>query len=86
LNGIIVEQQGAINALEADNTVMLKASGADDRFSASIDEVKKLTELNRVLNGRIAELMAEKDEAIETAHYWKAKFLSLEAELNQQTN
>jgi hypothetical protein len=86
LNSSIDEQQGAINALEADNTVMLKTSGADDRISASLDEVKKLTELNRVLNGRITELMVEKEEAMKAAHYWKEKFLALESELIQQTN
>jgi hypothetical protein len=86
LNSIIDEQQGGINALAADNTVMLEVFESDDRFSASIEDVKKLTELNRVLNGRITELMAEKEEAIKTAKYWKDKFLALEAELNQQTN
>jgi hypothetical protein len=86
LNSIIDEQQGGINALAADNTVMLKVFESDDRISASIDEVKKLTELNKVLNGRINELMAEKEEALKAAKHWKDKFLALEAELNQQTN
>jgi hypothetical protein len=86
LNSIIDEQQGAINAIEADNKVMLKVFESDDRISASIEDVKKLTELNRVLNERINELMAEKEEAIKTAHYWKDQFLALEAELNQETN
>ncbi|MGZ5054571.1 MAG: hypothetical protein ACXWAT_06460 [Methylobacter sp.] len=86
LYSIIDEQQGAINALEADNNAMLKVFESDDRVSASIDEVKKLTELNKVLNGRINELMAEKEEALKAAKHWKDKFLSLEAELNQQTN
>ena len=86
LNGIIDEQQGAIKALEADNNVMLKVFESDDRMSASIDEVKKLTELNRVLNERINELMAEKEEAIKTANDWKAKFLRLDAELNRGTH
>ncbi|HEY8096774.1 MAG TPA: hypothetical protein VIE65_11890, partial [Methylobacter sp.] len=44
LNSIIDEQQGAIKALEADNTVMLKVFESDDRISALIDEVRKLTE------------------------------------------
>lgn len=82
LNSIIDEQQGAIKALEADNTVMLNVLESDDRVSASIDEVKKLTELNRVLNERITELMAEKDEAVKVAKHWKDKFLALEAGLN----
>jgi hypothetical protein len=86
LNGSIDEQPGAINALDVDNTVMLKVFESDDRVSASLDEVKKLTELNRVLNGRINELMAEKEEAMKAAHYWKDQFLALEAKLNQQTN
>jgi hypothetical protein len=86
LNSIIDEKQGAINALEADSNVMLKVFESDDRISASIEEVKKLTELNRVLNERVNELMAEKEEAIKTANYWKDKFLALEAELNQETN
>ena len=83
LSNIIVEQQGAIDALEADNNAMLKVFESDDRVSASIEEVKKLTELNRVLNGRINGLMDEKEAAIKTANYWKDKFLKLEAGLNQ---
>jgi hypothetical protein len=85
-NSSIDEQQGAINALEADNTVMLRVFESGDRISASLDEVKKLTELNRVLNERISELMAEKEAAMKAADYWKAKCLALEAELNQQRN
>lgn len=84
LNVIIDEQQGAIKALEADNNVMLKVFESDDRMSASIEEVKKLTELNRVLNGRIIELMNEKNEAIKAANYWKDQFLTLEEELNKE--
>ena len=83
LNVIIDEQQGAIKALEADNNVMLKVFESDDRMSASIEEVKKLTELNRVLNERIIELMNEKNEAIKTANYWKDQFLTLEEELSR---
>jgi hypothetical protein len=86
LNNSIDEQQGAISALEADSTVILEVFESDDRVSASIDEVKKLTELNRVLNGRINELTAEKEEAMKAADYWKEKFLALEAALNQQAN
>ncbi|MGZ5011560.1 MAG: hypothetical protein ACXV74_11420 [Methylobacter sp.] len=86
LNSSIDEQPGAINALDADNTVMLEVFESDDRFSASLDEVKKLTELNKVLNERINELMTEKEEAMKTAHYWKVKCLALEAELSQGTN
>jgi len=83
LSNIIVEQQGAIDALEADNNAMLKVFESDDRISASIEEVKKLTELNRILSERINGLMDEKKEAIKTASYWKDRFLTLEAELNQ---
>jgi hypothetical protein len=86
LNGSIDEPQGAINALEADNTVVLELIESDDRVSASLDEVKKLTEMNRVLNERITELMTEKEAAMKAANDWKAKFLALEAELNQRTN
>jgi len=86
LNSIIDEQQGVIKALEADNTVMLKVFESDDRISVLIEKVKKLTELNRVLNEHINEVMNEKEEAIKTANYWKDKFLTLESELNQATN
>ncbi|WP_333874618.1 hypothetical protein [Methylobacter sp.] len=79
LNSIVDEQQGA----DADNHVMLKVFESDDSVSESIDEVNKLTELNKILNVRINELVAEKEEAIKTANYWKDKFLALEAELNQ---
>ena len=85
LNSIIDEQQGAIKALEADNNAMLKVFESDDRISASIDEVKKLTELNRDLNQRISELMDEKEAAIKMAKHWKNKFLALEAELKINT-
>jgi hypothetical protein len=86
LNSSIDEQPGAINALAADNTAILKVFESDDRVSASLDEVKKLTELNNVLNRRITELMAEKEAAMKMANDWKAKYLALEAELNQETN
>jgi hypothetical protein len=86
LHSSIDEQLGAINAVKADNTITLRVVESDDRISASLDEVKRLTELNRVLNERINELMAEKEEALKAAHYWKDQFLALEAELSQQTN
>ncbi len=84
LNSIIDEQQDAIKALEADNDALLKVVEADDRVLASIDEVKKLTELNRVLNLRITELSAEKEEAMKVANYWKEQFLKIEAAFNSQ--
>lgn len=86
LNSIIDEQHGAIKSSEADNHAMLKAFEPDDRISASIDEVKRLIEQNRVLIERINELTTEKEEAIKTANYWKDKFLTLEAEFSQGTN
>ncbi|WP_340124259.1 hypothetical protein [Methylobacter svalbardensis] len=79
---IIDQQQSAIHALEADNKVMMKVFESDDRISASIEQVKRLTELNRDLNERINGLMTAKEEAINTANYWKDQFLTLEAELN----
>lgn len=82
-DSIIDEQQGAIEVLGTDNPVMLKVSESGDRISASIDEIKKLTELNRALNERINELIAEKEEAVKSANYWKDKFLVLEAGLNK---
>ena len=82
LNSIIDEQQTAIKTLEADNKAMLKVFESDDRLFASLEEVKNLTEQNRVLNERINELMDEKKEAIKAANYWKDQFLTLEEELN----
>jgi hypothetical protein len=64
LSCIIDEQQGAIKALEADNDVMQKVFQSDDRMSASLEEIKKLTELNKALNERINGLMDEKHVAI----------------------
>jgi hypothetical protein len=81
-SGIIDQQQSAIQALEADNKVMLKVFESDDRISASIEQVKRLTELNRDLNERINGLMTDKEDAINTANYWKDRFLTLEAELS----
>lgn len=81
-SGIIDQQQSAIQALEADNKVMMKVFESDDRISASLEQVKRLTELNRDLNERINSLMTAKEEAINTANYWKDRFLTLEAEFN----
>ena len=83
LTSIIDEQQGLIKTLEADNTAMRKVFESDDRVFASFEEVKALTELNRVLNERITGLMTEKDEAIKAAAYWKDQFLTLETELDK---
>jgi len=88
----VVEQENQLNgtvdaqALAADHKAPLQIAEPDDNVSASVEEVKKLTELNRVLNERINELMAEKEEALKNVDYWKDKFLKLEAELNQATN
>ena len=83
LSSIIEEQQGVIKTLEADNTAMRKVFESDDRVFASFEEVKALTELNRVLNERITGLTTEKDEAIKAAAYWKDQFLTLEIELDK---
>jgi len=65
---------------------MLKVFESDDRVLASIEEVKKLTELNRDLNERINALMDEKNEAVKAAEHWKDQFLKLEAELKELQN
>ena len=83
LSSIIKEQQGVIKTLEADNIAMRKVFESDDRVFASFEEVKALTELNRVLNERITGLTTEKDEAIKAAAYWKDQFLTLEIELDK---
>lgn len=83
LNGIIGEQQGAMKALEAGDDALLKIVESDDRVLASIDEVKKLTELNRMLSLRIDELTHEKEEAVKVATYWKEQFLKLDASIAQ---
>ena len=83
LSSIIEEQQGVIKTLEADNTAMRKVFESDDRVFDSFEEVKALTELNRVLNERITGLTTEKDEAVKAAAYWKDQFLTLETELDK---
>jgi len=83
LSSIIEEQQSVIKTLEADNTAMRKVFESDDKVFASFEEVKTLTELNRVLNERITGLTTEKDEAIKAAAYWKDQFLALEIELDK---
>ncbi|HEY8159302.1 MAG TPA: hypothetical protein VIF10_11430 [Methylobacter sp.] len=83
LSGTADEQHSTVTAFDADNEVMLKSFESD---SASIDEVKKLTELNRLLNERINELVDERDEAINSAKHWKEQFLKLEAELKELQN
>ncbi|MFA5924050.1 MAG: hypothetical protein WC856_22625 [Methylococcaceae bacterium] len=84
LSSIIDEQQGTIKALDADNKIMVKVFESDDRIFASLEEVKKLTEMNKFLNERINELIDEKKEAIKAANYWKDQFLTLEEELNKR--
>lgn len=69
--------------MEADNDVMLKVFESDDRVLTSIEEVKRLTELNRDLNERINGLIKDKEEAVKNAEYWKDRFLTLEAEFNE---
>jgi len=85
LNGMIEEQRVAIKALEADNDALLKVFESDDQVSASLEEVKRLTELNQGLNKRIGDLMIEKEEAIKASEYWKDQYLELESELNKGT-
>jgi len=82
LNSIIDEQQGAIKALKADNKAMLKVFESDDRLFASLEEVKQLTEQNKILTELINALMNEKNEAIKAANYWKDQFMTLEEEIN----
>ncbi|MGZ4980983.1 MAG: hypothetical protein ACXV8P_03275 [Methylobacter sp.] len=83
LSGTTDEQHSAVTAFDADNEAMLKSFESD---SASIDEVEKLTELNRLLNERINELVDERDEAINSAKHWKEQFLRLEAEFKELQN
>lgn len=83
LSRVIDGQKTAISALEADNDVMLKVFESDDRVLTSIEEVKRLTELNRDLNERINGLIKDKEEAVKNAEYWKDRFLTLEAEFNE---
>lgn len=85
-NALVNEQQSIIAALQAENAVMLKVFEADDRVSASLEEVSKLTEVNRVLNSRFNDLLVEKTEAIKVASYWENKFLQLETELNNRSD
>jgi len=83
LGCMVDEQQGGIKALEADNDAMLKVCESDNRVSNSIEEIKKLTELNKALNEQITGLINEKHEAIKAAEHWKERFLKLESELNE---
>ena len=82
LNHIIDEQLTVIEALEADKSAWQNLIDSDDRLAASFNEVKTLTEANRLLKVRINELSTEKDEALKAADYWKSQYLELE-ELNQ---
>ncbi len=78
------KQQGKTKASEADNDAVLKASESDGKLSASLEEIKKLSELNRVLNERIVGLTHEKNEAVKAAKYWEDKFLELEAKIDKE--
>ena len=84
LNSIIDEQQGALQALVADNKAMLKVFESDDRLFTSVEEVKSLTEQNRLLTERIKALMDENQEAIKAVSYWKDRFLTLEEALTKE--
>jgi hypothetical protein len=86
LSHIIDEQLSVIEALEADKTTWLNVIDSDDRLAASFDEVKKLTEANRLLKVRIDELATEKDEAFKAAEYWKSQYFELEESLNKDSD
>jgi hypothetical protein len=57
---------------------------ADDRLFTSVEEVKSLTEQNRLLTERINVLMDENQEAIKAVSYWKDRFLTLEEALTKE--
>ncbi|MCK9619019.1 MAG: hypothetical protein M0R47_00620 [Methylobacter sp.] len=86
LSGAADDQQGAVTTFDVDNEAVLKVIESDDGAVPSIEELKKLTELNRLLNERIDELVDERDEAINAAKHWKEQFLRLEAELKELQN
>jgi hypothetical protein len=86
LSGTADDQQGAATSFDVDNEAVLKVFEPDDGAVSSIEELKKLTELNRLLNERIKELVDERDEAINAAKHWKEQFLRLEAELKELQN
>lgn len=83
LSGTADEQHGAVTALGADNEAMLEVVEPDGGAASSIEEIKKLTESNRLLNERINELLDERDEAVNAAKHWKEQFLRLETEFKE---
>ena len=86
LSHIIDEQLSVIEALEADKTAWQNLIDSDDRLAASFNEVKKLTEANRLLKASNDELVTEKDAALKAAEYWKSQYLELEESLNKDND
>lgn len=78
------KQQGRTKASEVDKDAVLKTSESDGKLSTALEEIKKLSELNRVLNERIVGLTDEKNEAVKAAKYWEDKFLELEAKIDKE--
>lgn len=50
-----------------------EALEADDRTKPLLVEIKRLNGMNVISEGRIASLMAEKNEAVKAAKYWQKK-------------
>lgn len=68
------EEQGAnLREVLAENEAMGKIVEADDKLAAAVAEIKRLTELVRVLEERNAGLMNEKNAAIRSAKSWQRK-------------
>lgn len=80
----VVDQPRVLNSLTSDHCGESEPNVHNDTGAAPVDDITRLTELNRALNARILELTQEKDEADKHAHYWKEQYLTLEASLKKE--
>jgi hypothetical protein len=80
---IMVEDLQAMNEeLQKDNDSMVKIFEENDQLKAALNELKRVNELNRVLEERVRGLQNERNEMVRSVKYWKVRFEKLEKELS----
>ncbi len=77
LRSRLCEMATSLEEVTADRDRLEEIIGADDRLT----EIKRLSDLNRAIEARVAGLMEEAKEANQRAASWKKKATTAEAEL-----
>lgn len=78
LRDMFDEAMSENKALQEENESLVKTFESNDQLATALAEVKKLQEMNRILNERITGLLNEKNMAIQTAKKYKGMFERLE--------